>query len=63
MTFFEEELREVDNDPDGLRRVAIGERLTFVARYQGSFFALRTAVESITAQDHPESLKVYQPGV
>jgi hypothetical protein len=63
LTFFEEEIREVDTDHDGLRRVAIGERLTFVARYQGSFFALRAAVEPITDQDYPESLIVYLPGV
>jgi len=62
LTFFEQELREVDTDPDGIRRVAIGERLTFVARYRGSFFALRAAVEPMTAQDHPESLIVYLPG-
>jgi hypothetical protein len=63
LTFFEEEIREVDTDHDGLRRVAIGERLTFVAHYQGSFFALRAAVDPITDQDYPESLIVYLPGV
>jgi hypothetical protein len=63
LPFFERELNEVDTDSAGLGRVSIGERMAFVARYQGSFFGLRAAVESIADQDTPEALIVYLPGV
>ena len=38
-------------------------RLTFLARYTGSFFALRAAVEPIAALDKPEPLIIYLPGL
>lgn len=61
--FFERELQAVDTGPDGLQQVLIGERPTHLARYEGSFFGLRAVVESIAAQDKPESLLIYLPGV
>ena len=41
----------------------VKERLTFVARHEDSFFALRSAVEPIADLDKPEPLIVYLPGV
>jgi len=63
LPFFDRELREVGTGYDGLPRVFIGEQLTFLARYQGSFFALRAAVEPLVAEKKPEPLIVYVPGV
>src|SRR6266508_286361 len=61
--FFDRELPEVGKGYDNLPRVFIGERLTFVARYAGSFFGLRAAVEPIAALEKPEALIIYLPGV
>ncbi len=61
--FFDRELQEAGSDYDGLSRVFIGERQVLLARYAGSFFALRAAVEPIAALVNPESLIVYLPGV
>ncbi|HRS17563.1 MAG TPA: PglZ domain-containing protein [Thermoanaerobaculaceae bacterium] len=61
--FFDRELPEVGKGHGDLPRVFIGERLTFVARYQGSFFGVRAAVEPIAALDKPEPLIIYLPGV
>ena len=41
----------------------VKERLTFVARHEGSFFALRNAVEPIADLDKPEPLIIYLPGI
>lgn len=60
---FDRELRETGTGYDGLPRVFVKDRLTFVARYEGSFFALRNAVEPIADLDKPEPLIVYLPGV
>ena len=61
--FFDRELKETGAGYDGLRRVLVKERLTFVARHEDSFFALRNAVEPIADLDKPEPLIVYLPGV
>ena len=61
--FFDRELAEVGKGYGDLPRVFIGERLTFLARYAGSFLALRAAVEGIAEKDQPEPLIVYVPGV
>src|SRR5438128_1156070 len=61
--FFNREVQEVGKGYDDLPRVFIGERLTFLIRYTGSFFAVRTAVEPIANQDKPESLIIYLSGV
>ena len=61
LPFFDRELPEVGKG--NLPQVFIGERLTFVARYAGSFFGVRASVEPITALDKPESLIIYLPGV
>jgi len=61
--FFDRELREGETGDDGLPRVFIGKRQVLLARYAGSFFGLRAAVEPIAAQDNPEPLVVYVPGM
>lgn len=61
--FFDRELPEVGKGYDDLPRIFIGERLTFLARYAGSFFGLRLAVEPIAALEKPEPLIIYVPGV
>ena len=60
---FDRELQNVGAGPNGLYRVFVGERLTLVARYDGSFFAVRAAVEDIVAEDEPDPLLIYVPGV
>ena len=61
--FFDRELNETGNGYDGLPRVFVKERLTFLVRHEGSFFALRSAVEPIADRDKPDPLIVYLPGV
>lgn len=61
--FFDTELKEAGTGYEGVARVFVRERLTFVVRHHGSFFALRKAVEPIADLDKPESLIVYLPGV
>lgn len=63
VSFFDRELQEVGKGYDNLPRVFIGERLTFLVRYTGSFFAVRAAVEPIADQGKPEALIIYLPGV
>ena len=58
-TFFDRELREAGKGYGDLPRIFIGERLTFLARFSGSYFALRAAVEPIAALDKPEPLIIY----
>jgi hypothetical protein len=62
-TFFDRELREAGRGYGDLPRTFIGERLTFLARFSGSYFALRAAVEPIAALDKPEPLVIYIPGM
>ena len=61
--FFDRELKETGTGYDGLPRVFVKDRLTFVARHEGSFFALRNAVEPIADLDKPDPLIVYLPGI
>jgi PglZ domain len=60
--FFERELQESGTGHNGLPRVFLGEQLVFLARFTGSFFALRAAVEGIADMDKPDPLIVYVPG-
>jgi len=61
LPFFEREL--VPEPADPLPRVTIGDRAVYLARYEGSFFGLRAAVEPIVAADKPAPLILYLPGV
>ncbi len=59
---FDRELQNVGAGPDGLYCVFVRDRQTLVARYDGSFFAVRAAVESTVAEDTPDPLLIYVPG-
>ena len=61
--FFDRELPETESGYDGLTRVLVRDRLAFLARHDGSFFALRNAVEPIAELDKPDPLIIYLPGV
>jgi hypothetical protein len=63
LAFFNQELEAVGLSPCGLPRVSIQERLTFLARFEGSLLALRDAVEPIAGLDKPEPMLIYLPGV
>lgn len=60
---FDRELKARGTGYSGLPQVLVNERPAFVARHQGSFFALRGSVEPIAELDNPEPLIVYLPGV
>jgi len=59
--FFDHELELEDDAP--LPRGTLSGRKAFLARFDGSFFGLRTAVEPIVAADKPDPLILYLPGV
>lgn len=59
---FIEELAVVGTGVGDLPRVRIHDTLTHLARFEGSFFALKAAVEPILAAARPEPLLVYVPG-
>ena len=61
--FFDRELPEAESDHDALTHVSVGDRLAWLARHEGSFFALRRAVDPIAKLDSPESLIIYLPGI
>ena len=61
--FFRRELEEIGTGYDGLPKVSIKGTPTFVARYDGSFFAIRAVVEPIAALDKPDPLIIYLPGI
>lgn len=59
---FLDELEVAGSGISDLPRVCIHDTLTHVARFEGSFFALKEVVEPILAAQHPEPLIVYVPG-
>ncbi len=59
---FDRELQNVGAGPDGLYCVFVRDRQTLVARYDGSFFAVRAAVESTVAEDTPDPILIYVSG-
>ena len=61
--FFDRDLPPLGVGLDGLAEVPIGERRALLARYTGSCFGLRAAVEPIGSKDEPDPLVVYLPGV
>ncbi len=62
-SFFDDASPQGETESNGLERVMIGERPTLLARYDGSFFGLRAAVEPVVAEDEPDPLILYLPGV
>jgi hypothetical protein len=63
LSFFNDELEVVGLSDCGLPRVLIQERLTYLARFEGSLLALRDAVEPIAGLAKPDPLLLYLPGV
>jgi hypothetical protein len=61
--FFDDASAQGDSGFDGLEEIMVGERSVLLALYQGSFFELRAAVESVVAKDEPDPLILYLPGV
>lgn len=59
---FLDELDIVDTGVGDLPRVCVHDTLTHVARFEGSFFALKASVEPLLAAQRPEPLLVYVPG-
>ncbi len=59
---FLDELDVDEKGVGGLPRVRIHDTLAHMARFEGSFFGLKAAVEPIMAADRPEPLLVYVPG-
>ncbi len=56
------ELEEVGTGIGGLPRTCIGDTLSHMARFEGSFFALKAAIEPLVSADNPEALLIYVPG-
>ncbi|WPL19903.1 PglZ domain protein [Thiorhodovibrio winogradskyi] len=59
---FIHELEVVGSDREDLPRVTVGDTLTHLARFEGSFFALKARIEPLVAVDKPDPLLVYIPG-
>lgn len=59
---FVDELEVVGTGQGDLQRVCIHDTLAHMARFEGSFFALKAAVEPILAAQRPEPVLVYVPG-
>ncbi|MBM4118988.1 PglZ domain-containing protein, partial [bacterium] len=59
---FLDELDVVGTGVGDLPRVCIHDTLTHVARFEGSFFALKAAMEPILAAPRPEPVLIYVPG-
>jgi hypothetical protein len=56
------ELEMVDTGIGDLPRTCIGDTLTHMARFDGSFFALKASIEPLVSADTPEALIIYMPG-
>src|SRR3954453_6060911 len=61
--YFDRDLERVGGGGAGIENVLVDERLTVFARYDGSFFGLRAAIEPVVRRDEPGCLLVYVPGV
>ncbi len=59
---FMDELELFGDGDGGLLRYRIGDTLTHVARFEGSFFALKARIEPLVSADQPETLLVYLLG-
>ncbi len=60
---FLDELEGIGEASGALRRVRIADVDAWLARYDGSFFGLRAAVEPVVGKDRPEPTLIYVPGV
>lgn len=60
---FLSELQVVGTGIGDLPRTCIGDTLTHMARFEGSFFALKAEIEPLVSADMPEALLIYVPGL
>ncbi len=60
---FVAELEIVGEGLGGLPRVCVDDTLCHLARYESSFFGLRTAVEPVIGADKPEPIIIYISGI
>ncbi|MES9819572.1 MAG: PglZ domain-containing protein [Candidatus Thiodiazotropha sp.] len=56
------ELEVVGTGIGDLPRASVGDTLTHIARFEGSFFALKAGIEPLVSADKPEPLLIYVPG-
>ncbi|MCG8006850.1 MAG: PglZ domain-containing protein [Candidatus Thiodiazotropha lotti] len=56
------ELEVVGTGIGGLPRASVGDTLAHLARYEGSYFALKASIEPLVSTDKPEPLLIYVPG-
>src|SRR5690606_38283370 len=61
--FFDRELVGAVDEESSLQRVNLGATEVFLARFSGSYFALRAAVEDLVGRSRPERTILYLPGV
>ena len=61
--FFDRELENSGSGYSNLPRVLVKGHETYLARHEGSFFALRNAVEPVARLEQPDQLILYLPGV
>jgi len=59
---FMAELEMVDAGIGDLSRACIGDTLTHIAQFEGSFFDLKASIEPLVSADKPEALLIYVPG-
>lgn len=59
--FFDQEANEGKPARDGLVKVAFGKTPALLARYSGSYFALRAGAEENLERDEPEHIVLYVP--
>jgi len=59
---FLDEFEVVSTGLGELPRICMGDTLTHIARFEGSFFSLKSAIEPVVGADKPEALLVYVPG-
>jgi hypothetical protein len=62
-SFFDRELVGGAEDAGLLTTMTVGSTAARLARYRGSFFELREAVEPVVTADEPEPVLLYLPGV
>ena len=56
------ELEVVGTGLGELPRIRVGDTLTHLALFDGSFFALKASIEPLVSADKPEALLIYLPG-
>ena len=59
---FMAELEEVGPGIGDLPRTSVGDTLAHMARFDGSFFALKASIEPLVSADKPEAFLIYVPG-